>query len=516
MKIINLIKSEFIKNYNLKKIFSISLIILIITILFVEGYSLIYNKNIVEIYFNNESIISELEKKDKLTNEEKFNLYSYKEEMYYYNYLSPLKVSSGDYREQLIDELLDIKTTNKAIEIYRKNKDSEEIKYICNLDKKYYESAYEGTMHHVCSEKDEIDKIYEENQQLINDYDTLIKENKYYKFVEYELSKKLIYEEAIPLARIVINEKISEPKHYLALNYRHYLLDDKYEPVSKEEFNSYDNEYASYDDYLRFQKLLASDAKKMKQIIEYSSEEKIPHDLSFNRFDGIYPEDNALNTKNYVNFIFHYSIIVMIIVSITSGGIVAKEHSGGTIKKIITAPVKRWKILLSKFIYLILHTYIIWLIALIILSLYSGIKYGFSDLLSPKLIYFNGRVVEVNYYLNLLKDLFIASIPVICFLSILLFLSTVTLNTSLTTGVCSLISVLSIVSWSIVSQYKFLVLTPLMYFDMGYIYTRSDTYMEALTKCNISYTYGIIISILIAALLFVITNIIYNKRDITS
>lgn len=517
MKIINLIKSEFIKNYNIKKLFSISLIIFIVTILFVEGNNLFFYQN----YYNGATyfkhILDELENKENNTYEEMFIILREKENKKLAEKMKGLNYASEDYRLTLSDDLIRYKEENLAIEIYRENKDSEEIKYICNSDKKYFESAYEGTISYVCDRKDEIDKIYEDNKKKIEDCEYLFNENKYYKYVEYQIKEGLVDEEDIPLANILIANKIDNPYHYLALNYRHYFkLYDKYSPEIEEEYNSGEREYASYEDYLRFEKKLASDAKKMKAVIKYSSENKIPHDLSFNDYDRIYQEDMFINTKNSVNFIFHYSVIVMIIVAITSGGIVSKEHSSGTIKKIITAPIKRWKILLSKFIYLILHTYIIWIICLIILSIYSGIKYGFNDLFTPKLIYIGSKVVEVNYFLNLLKDLFIASIPVICFLSILLFLSIVTLNTSLTTGVCSLISILSVVSWYLISHIKMLILTPLIYFDTGFIYMRSRTYMEALTQVDISYSYGIIISISVTLILFIITTIIYNKRDIIS
>lgn len=516
MKIINLIKSEFIKNYTIKKLFSISLIIFIITILFVELYNINFYSNFTSSNYRN-YLIEELENKSKLTQEDEFNLAMYKEEKNYYDYLNSFKHSHWDYRTFLVLDLIVAKKENLAIEIYKENKDSEEIKYICNSDKEYFNSAYEGTISYVCDRKDEIDKIYEDNKKKIEDYENLLDENKYYKYVEYQIKEGLVDEEDIPLANILIDNKIDNPYHYLSFNYRHYFyLNDKYSPETEEEYSSGEREYASYDDYLRFEKKLTSDAKKMKAIIKYSSENKIPHDLSFNDYDGIYQEDIFINTKNSVNFIFHYSVIVMIIVAITSGGIVSKEHSSGTIKKIITAPIKRWKILLSKFIYLILHTYIIWIICLIILSIYSGIKYGFNDLFTPKLIYTGSKVIEVNYFLNLLKELFIASIPVICFLSILLFLSTVTLNTSLTTGVCSLISILSVISWYLISHIKMLIVTPLIYFDTGFIYMRSRTYMEALTQVDISYSYGIVISILVTLILFIITTIIYNKRDIIS
>lgn len=513
MKIVNLIKSEFIKNYTLKKLFFISVIILIITSLFVEGYNLNLYKNFSShdrySYYGSYN-----ESEENLSNEKKFNLEVEKSEKKYYGFLKSQKVEDNDYRVRLIEDIINKKRDNIAIEFYKDNKDSEEIKYICSLNKTYYDSAYEGSINYVCNRVSEIDKIYKENEKVIKDYEELLNENKYYKYIEYKLESGLIDSSDQDLAKIIIKEKITSQYHYLSSNYiQHFYLPNSFELESEEEFNSYKTEYSSYDQYIKFKKNLAKDAREMKSIIEYSSKNKIPHDLFLNRYDGG-EEILAFNSKKSVDFIFHYSIIVILIVTVTSSGIMSKEHKEGTIKKIITTPIKRWKILLSKFIYLILHTYIIWLICLVILSLYSGYKYGFSDLFTPKLIYVNNKVIEANYFLYLIKDLFIASIPVICFLSILLFLSTVTLNTSITNLVCTLLSVLSIVFWYLIEHFKFLLVTPLMYFDTGFMHTRSNTYMEALTKFDISYSYGILISILVTLILFIITNIIYNKRDI--
>ena len=103
--------------------------------------------------------------------------------------------------------------------------------------------------------------------------------------------------------------------------------------------------------------------------------------------------------------------IIALIIAITSGGVISNAHNSGTIKNIITSPVRRWKILLSKFIYLVIDMYLIWFLGLLILSLCAGMKYGFSDLLTPKILYVGNEVIEVNYYLYLIKNIFLVSIP---------------------------------------------------------------------------------------------------------
>ena len=220
---------------------------------------------------------------------------------------------------------------------------------------------------------------------------------------------------------------------------------DTFEEYQETHKNS--NDYPSYQEYLAYNTNLKNKAIESKKILLYSTEHEIKQDIFYTYLDNVSEDDMYITPKLKVNRILHLSVIVMLIISITNSGIVSREHSNGTIKNIITAPVKRWKILLSKFLYLILDTYIIWLLGLIILSICAGIRFGFTELITPKLIVSGGKVIEVNYYLYLIKNILIASIPIISFLSILFFLSTVTLNTSLTVETTSIISVLSIIMW---------------------------------------------------------------------
>ena len=84
----------------------------------------------------------------------------------------------------------------------------------------------------------------------------------------------------------------------------------------------------------------------------------------------------------------------MILVVLLDGNIVSKEHNKGTEKLLLTTSNKRWKILLSKFLYLILETYIIWFVALILLLLFAGLKYGFNDLITPKILYQTEKLLK--------------------------------------------------------------------------------------------------------------------------
>ncbi len=522
MKIINLVKSEFIKNYSIKKLIVISIIMLVVSIGFVELYSKFYDRG-TWFFTTFKKQIEELESKTNRTLEEEYDLSAYKIKAEIYSYLNSIESQGGDYRVDLARELIDSSETNVAIKILKENYNNPTIKQICNTTTFMFESIFQGTINHLCNayEMDELDTLYLENEEKIKDYNNILKSNKYYLYVEYLKDNGLISDDERLITDLIISNKVESGNHFFVLNFRQYRqIGSKvdHEFIKEEDFKSSDYNYTipTYKDYIRYYTYLREDAISKSNIILYSQKNSIPHDLAFNNDDWIDSNDIYLTTKSNVNLVFHFSTIVMLLVSITSGNIISGEHNKGTIKNIISAPVRRWKILASKFIYLILHTYIIWVIGLLFLSLYSGLKYGFSDLFTPKLLYINNSVVEVNYYLHLLKNLLVASIPVICFLSIMFFLSTITLNTSITVGVTSVLAILTPIYWFLCSKLKlkFLIYTPFLFFDVGFIHGKYEPYTTILKQIDISYGRGIIISVLVTLVLYVISNVVYIKRDI--
>src|SRR5690606_26424593 len=65
--------------------------------------------------------------------------------------------------------------------------------------------------------------------------------------------------------------------------------------------------------------------------------------------------------------------------------LVSSEYTIGTVKLLLTRPVKRWKILLSKYITLLLSVSWIISVFLILTYLISGIVFGFSGWNAPVL-----------------------------------------------------------------------------------------------------------------------------------
>ncbi len=461
-----------------------------------------------------------LSQKENKSLEEEYQLYDFKVRKEIYQYLKDKNVKSRDWKAELIHgQFLRLLDEHYILKLFLEHREDDDVQAICKLDKTYWENSFEATINHYCKKTDvELETEYDQNEKEIALYSELLKEDKFYLYVQYSNN----YFEDEEMYKLVVNHKIESMEDFKALNYMQYPFAIYEELKSEEDFNrgAANDWFSTYQDYIRYETKHIKDEKAEQAIILYSTKYNIKHDLVF---DDTYYDSGAtmysyVTGKTAVNLIFHFSLIVILLVGVTSGGIISKEHSSGTIKNLITAPIKRWKILLSKFIYLILHMYIIWLLALVVLSLYAGIRYGFGDLLSPKLVYWNGKVVEVNYYLYLLKDMFLASIPVIACLSILFFLSTITLNTPVATSVTTIFGILPLILWYLCSNMSSIFLpltkTPFLYFDCGFIFGKQEFYMDLLKKTDINLNYGIIVSLITIVIFYGISNIVYLRRDI--
>lgn len=92
------------------------------------------------------------------------------------------------------------------------------------------------------------------------------------------------------------------------------------------------------------------------------------------------------------------SLFIPLLIVVVAADLVSSEQSGGTIKLLLTRPVRRWKILLSKYIALLLTTSLIITITAVLSYLISGVVFGYSGWTMPVLIGFsqNSSQILVN------------------------------------------------------------------------------------------------------------------------
>ncbi|PTM58307.1 ABC transporter permease [Desmospora activa] len=96
------------------------------------------------------------------------------------------------------------------------------------------------------------------------------------------------------------------------------------------------------------------------------------------------------------------SLFLPLLVVVVASDIVSSEHSAGTIKMLLTRPVRRWRILLSKYLALILVVSLVVMATAILGYLISGVIFGYSGWTMPVLTGFqeeNGELLTDQVHL---------------------------------------------------------------------------------------------------------------------
>jgi len=529
MKILNLIKCEFIKHYTIKKFLLVTLTLIISIIAITEFNLLFYKKyeyNIdreleyvtfqYNIYKNNANTTPQ-----SLKNE--FEGQSLKNRIDMLNQMKKIGgLTQNSWQYFILFDIFELKNDIIIINQIINNPDEKSFINIFNSQGIMFDQ-YEGYIkENYTTDIRLLKNKLLEYKQKISEKQKLIEENKYYKYIEYLLENNKIIPEDIAYYESIVNKKIENSDDFRVINIsqkEQLTSNSLYTILNENEYNKsfYMEEYNNYSDYLRYSKQYKKNTEEKIKIVNYSINNEIKHDIYFSPQDNIDTGDSRyVTSKIPTNQILNLSIVVMVLIIFTSGGIISNEHIKGTDKMLLTSPIKRWKILLSKFIYIILQLYIIWIFAFILLMIYSGLKFGFNELITPKLIYSNGAVIEVNYILYTLKQIFISSIPIISFFSIIFLISTITLSTQLTIGIASILTIISPFMWYFTYTYnlRFLAYTPLPYFNFGLIINNHEYYLSSLKIVNVNYYTGLIICTITTIICYIISNLIYTKRDI--
>lgn len=157
--------------------------------------------------------------------------------------------------------------------------------------------------------------------------------------------------------------------------------------------------YAQYKETMERQEKLGTDwrAQVQAQIVDISNRlsssrmsEDLRERLQITLKQSQYYLDHDINptepgAPSFVRMFIENSgpMFIPLLVMVIASDLVSSEHTLGSIKLLLTRPVKRWKILFSKYIALILSISLIIAIVGLLAYLLSGIIFGYQGLNAP-------------------------------------------------------------------------------------------------------------------------------------
>lgn len=196
------------------------------------------------------------------------------------------------------------------------------------------------------------------------------------------------------------------------------------EPLTKEAFDSqaiYNTQLRdmTYEEYLNYKQEQQAEERDNITLYTYSLDNNIP------------PQEYTKSTRNQINDIYFILTVVALAGIILSAPIVAQEYSKGTIRLLLTRPVKRYKILLSKLLTVMLVCAGLLLICGATYILSDIAFFGMEDFNYPVLSIAGGEIVSKTILQTVLPVLIKCSISVFFLVSMAFACSTILKSTVL-------------------------------------------------------------------------------------
>lgn len=254
---------------------------------------------------------------------------------------------------------------------------------------------------------------------------------------------------------------------------------------------------------------------KENKITEKENIDKVWYSLKNNA-----PQFNdVMDARKSVDSLYEvYMMIAVLMVIIIGGGIVSTEFSTGSIRLLMIRPVSRWKVLLSKFLALLIIGFGILVGSTLIVTISSGFIYGFGTFGTPVLSVIGGKVIETAYFSYMIKNLLISSASLVFIASLVFMISTVIKNTAVAVAISLVLYLGALPITMGLAQMKlnFVTQTILPYINQS-MFNIAPFFKEILMTRNgigLNPMTGFTQLLIASALMLAITFVVFIKRDI--
>ncbi|MEH7273628.1 ABC transporter permease [Neobacillus vireti] len=236
--------------------------------------------------------------------------------------------------------------------------------------------------------------------------------------------------------------------------------------------------------------------KKQIAINEYRIENDIPFREKYNIWSFV--KDNS-----------ELILLAGLFTIVISAGIVASEFNWGTIKLLLIRPINRSKILLSKYLTVLLFALIMVGLLFGFSALLGAMLFGLPDQTLPYLNYLNGKVTEQHIVLHLLVYYGLGSIEMIMLTTMAFMISSVFRNSSLAIGL-SLFLMFTGGQFTALLSMKFDWAKYILFANTNLMqYIEGAPLLEGMTM-----SFSIIVLIIYYVIFQFLAFYVFNKRDI--
>lgn len=253
--------------------------------------------------------------------------------------------------------------------------------------------------------------------------------------------------------------------------------------------------------------------KQMEQSTSKLEKQFYKEEIAINdyRIKHHIPFHEKYNVWTFVKDASQLIILPGLFTIIISAGIVASEFNWGTIKLLLIRPINRSKILISKYLTVLLFALLMLGILFVFSALLGALLFGMPDQAVPYLNYSNGQVTEQPIVIHLLIYYGLSSIDTIMLATMAFMISSVFRNSSLAIGL-SLFLLFTGAQFTVLLSLKFSWAKYILFANTNLMqYVEGTPMVEGM-----SMTFSVIMLLIYFAVFQFFAFTVFKKRDVAS
>lgn len=221
------------------------------------------------------------------------------------------------------------------------------------------------------------------------------------------------------------------------------------------------------------------------------------------------PAANAMTFTEHMDLSLSLTIMVTgIFTVVIAAGIVSSEFGTGTIKMLLTRPVSRWKILLSKLVASILYGIVLFAAGIVVALIIGIALFGTDSSIALSIV--DGQIVQETVKNTFIETTLYSLGSTIMTIIFAFMIGTIFGSSTLAVSLSLFILLMGSTATMFIAQYDF---AKYIWFanDLSYYAPGSMPMIEGLT-----FTFSLVVNIVYAVIFLAITFGYFMKRDVTA